>query len=123
MLTARSVAHDLVKLEGGSNQDASDVEVAVGETLSNAYRHAYGKGVGPVSVEIAFDTPRLTLTVIDEGKGLAHLPRVPGILSTQLGNVSRGMYLIGKLMDEVEFRHPLDADRGGVAVMMAKDLH
>ena len=50
----RLIGH-IVDEEGGSAEVEGEVEVAVGEILRNAYRHAYHGRPGPLEVEVSVD--------------------------------------------------------------------
>ena len=83
--------------------------VSITEALANAV--LYGNGGDPdkyVRVEVALDQSRVDLRVMDEGEGFdpdaVPDPTLPENLDRSGG---RGLFLIRKLMDEVEF-----SDRG-----------
>lgn len=87
--------------------------VGVTEALANAVR--YGNRSDPrkhVRVEVALDDSRVALKVIDEGKGFdpdsLPDPTLPANLERSGG---RGVFLMRKLMDEVEFINPGNAVR------------
>lgn len=119
MRLARKLVGHIVHLTGGSDEDASDVEVAVGEVLSNAHRHAYAGGVGPLSVELAYTPPSFHVVIHDDGAPVVDRPTIPRTLPA--GPSGLGLYLVGRLMDEAEVLHPYRNDRG-TAVRMAKRL-
>ncbi len=115
----RKMVSSAATAEGAAIIDASDIEVAVGETLMNAHFHAYGGEPGPLSLTVEFDGLRLAVTVSDEGKAIAERPTVP--MSLPPPGRGRGLYLIGQLMDDVNViasstRQP------GIAVRMAKRI-
>ncbi|MGH2397810.1 MAG: ATP-binding protein [bacterium] len=106
--------------EGMSRDAASEIEVAVGEALSNAYIHAYGRDVGPLEIDLASDGARVTILIHDHGKPLTDRPAIPGTLPQRGdGRGGRGLYLIGRLMDEAEVIHPGPRGRG-TAIRMVK---
>jgi serine/threonine-protein kinase RsbW len=85
--------------------------VGVTEAIANAV--LYGNQGDPgkiVRVEVALDLNRVVLRVVDEGPGFDEAavpdPTLPGNLH---GTGGRGLFLIRKLMDEVEYN-----DRGNV---------
>ena len=105
----RKVGH-LVALEAGFGAaQGSDVEVALGEALSNAFFHAYRGSPGPVHIEIIVESGELTLLVRDEGPALAAPPPVPATLQEAVG---RSLYLMANLMDGMDLVHPAEAGRG-----------
>jgi anti-sigma regulatory factor (Ser/Thr protein kinase) len=103
---------------GASEAAAVDIELAVGEVGSNAYEHAYGCGVGPLEVDIAFDGQRFTVEVRNHGKSIFP-PAVPEQMPQGLRG--RGLYIVDKLMDRVEVVNPIH-DGWGTAVRMMKRL-
>jgi anti-sigma regulatory factor (Ser/Thr protein kinase) len=118
MRLARKLVKDAVLLAGGSAADACDVEVAVGEVFANAHRHAYARGVGPLSVELSYAPPDLHVLIHDDGAPIVDRPTIPTTLPAGSG---WGLYLIGQLMDEAIVIHPHKGDRG-TAVRMVKRL-
>jgi len=111
---ARTLVRRAVEAKGASERDALDIEVAVGEILTNAYVHAYNRGVGPLDLRIAFDGERFMIEVRDHGKGITSIPRMsppsgPGL----------GLQVARRLMDEFEILRP---ERRGTAVRMVKRL-
>jgi len=107
--------------EGTSADAAGEIEVAVGEALSNAFIHAYDHSVGPLEIDLTFDGARLTVLVHDHGKALTDRPTVPSTLPAPTGRGGRGLFIIGQFMDEAEVLHP--GPRGpGTAIRMVKRL-
>jgi serine/threonine-protein kinase RsbW len=93
--------------------------VGVTEALANAV--LYGNQSDPaklVRVEVALDPSRVVLNVVDEGPGFDPArvpdPTLPGNLDHTGG---RGLFLIRKLMDEVQY-----SDRGNaVRLVLLRD--
>lgn len=79
---------------------ASDMEVAVGEALSNTYRHAYREDVGPVQVEVRLTETALTVIICDDGCA-AVAPTVPRTVPTRREPGGRGLYLASRLADDL----------------------
>ena len=87
--------------------------VGVTEALANAV--LYGNQSDPakiVRVEVVLDPSRIVLDVMDEGQGFDPSsvpdPTLPGNLE---GTGGRGLFLIHKLMDEVEYNDAGNAVR------------
>ena len=87
--------------------------VGVTEAIANAV--LYGNQGDPakiVRVEVALDLSRVVLRVVDEGPGFDEAdvpdPTLPGNLD---GTGGRGLFLIRKLMDEVEYNDSGNAVR------------
>jgi anti-sigma regulatory factor (Ser/Thr protein kinase) len=115
----RRFVRDLVLVHGGSAEDAFAVETATGEVLINAYEHAYRHQAGPLEINLLFDKARVELTVHDDGEVITDVPAIPS--TPPPGERGRGLYLVGRLMDESEVIHPSKSPRG-VGVRMAKYL-
>jgi anti-sigma regulatory factor (Ser/Thr protein kinase) len=97
----------VVAAVGASSADEvalADVEIAVGEALANAHRHAYGGATGRIEIDVVGRRIRdraivWTVSVHDHGTAVTP-PPVPEALSR--GPVGqRGLYLISRLMDRV----------------------
>jgi anti-sigma regulatory factor (Ser/Thr protein kinase) len=116
---ARRLVAYIARMEGGSEEVAQSVEVAVGEVLANAYHHAYKGGVGPLVLELSCDGARLQILVHDDGAPVVDKPAIPRVLPRGVGG--RGLYIVGQLMDEAEVIHPR-GESGGTAVRLTKDL-
>ena len=118
MRAVRRLVYAAVLAEGGSDGDGRDIELSVGEALANARRHAYEGGVGPIDVEMGFDGTLLTVTVHNGGKPVSPV-EVPRRLPEK-GTGGRGLYIIGRLMDQVEISRREGGE--GTSVRMAKRL-
>jgi serine/threonine-protein kinase RsbW len=95
----------------GGSRLSLNFQVGITEALANAV--LYGNGADPekyVRVEVSLDRVRVSLCVRDEGRGFEP-ERVPDptLPENLLRGGGRGLFLIRKLMDEVEF-----SDRGNV---------
>jgi anti-sigma regulatory factor (Ser/Thr protein kinase) len=111
----RKIVHAAAKTVGAADPVAYEIELAVGEALSNAWLHAYGGGIGIIELDTAFDGTYFTFTIHDRGAPITALPAIPRDLP-QKGR-GRGLYLIGQLMDEAEV---LKREGQGVALRMRK---
>jgi len=116
---ARKLLYAAARIRGASEQDARDIELAVGEALTNVRRHAYQDGIGPA--EVAIDCHDSGLTVIVRDWGIAGAPpAVPGSLSLESNSGGRGLYLISQLMQRVEILQ--NPEGWGVTLRMAKQF-
>jgi anti-sigma regulatory factor (Ser/Thr protein kinase) len=113
----RTVA-DIVGRHGGSARDVFDLELALGEALFNAHKHAYRGAAGPVAVDLAFAGNTFTVTVRDEGEP-ASVPAVPR--GAPVDRARLGLYVLAACVDAVDIRQNEDAGRG-LAVTMVKRL-
>lgn len=115
----RRFVAQIVMLSGGSNDDAAELELATGEVLANAYRHAYRKTHGPLQLDLMHDDQKVEISIHDEGDVIDGMLNIPSTLPE--GNDHRGLYLVGKVTDHAEIRHPRNA-KGGTTVRMVKHL-
>lgn len=95
------------------------VKLALEEAITNAMRHGNSlKASRKVTIHIVLDHGEIRLDVSDEGKGFNPKavpdPTQPGYSENMPGG--RGIFLIRKMMDTVEFYD------GGRGVRMAKKL-
>lgn len=112
---ARRRVRDAVVEAGLHLEPARNLEVAVGEVLSNVYQHAYARGVGPVFVEVHTSPGAFVVVVRDEGRTTS-APVIPETLPSRSTPGGRGLYLVEHLVDDVEIR--VNPGGHGVAVRM-----
>jgi anti-sigma regulatory factor (Ser/Thr protein kinase) len=124
MRLARKAVVAVVAASGSDAAALADVEIAVGEALANAHRHAYGGAPGRIEIDVAgrriTDQAIVwTVSVHDHGTAVTP-PPVPEALSR--GTVGqRGLYLISRLMDRVTII--VNPSTGyGVSITMEKTL-
>jgi anti-sigma regulatory factor (Ser/Thr protein kinase) len=96
-------------------QTVGEMEVAVGEILSNVHRHAYLGDVGPVSVALFCYPHRISVLIIDRGHATT-APAVPATLPSDRG----GLYLVSRLVDDVRIR--VNRAGYGLRVRLTKHL-
>jgi serine/threonine-protein kinase RsbW len=77
----------------------ADMKLAVTEACSNSVRHAYGDGVGAVSVRIELDEEAIAIEVVDEGQGF--VPPADHLGAVELREGGMGLALIRALSDEL----------------------
>jgi anti-sigma regulatory factor (Ser/Thr protein kinase) len=117
LAAARAQIRQAVAQTGLTPEATLDMEIAVGEMLSNVHRHAYPSGTGPVRVEVYQASRTVTVAVIDSGIAVVE-PVVPRTLPTRTEGGGWGLYLISRLADEVTFA--LNAEGPGLAVRVTK---
>lgn len=135
----RSFATSLAREVGFSDEEASQIEMAVDEACANVMRHAY-KHLGissdlPVEkrnldngvrrgcvlrIQAQMGKDFLKFTIIDQGIGLNKMPA--GVDSVEEfqdkgGKGGLGIYIIQNFMDEVEFEFP---ENSGTILTMTK---
>lgn len=119
---SRKLVAAAARAMGASRAVAFELEIALGEALANAYDHAYRSlGRGRIRIRLAFDDGGgLITTVSDTGGPLRSRPRIPREVP-QSSRRGRGLFLMSRLMDDLEVIHPVRAGRG-TAVRMTKRL-
>jgi anti-sigma regulatory factor (Ser/Thr protein kinase) len=115
----RRFVRDLVRVHGGSEEDAVALEIATGELLSNAYEHAYARQSGPLEIDLVYDKAKIELTLHDDGEPITDSPAIP--TTPPSGERGRGLYLVGQLTDESKVIHPW-SDLRGIGVRVVKYL-
>lgn len=97
---------------GGTDAEAFAIEAAVGEASANMYRGGYRHH--PEAVDLVCSTTNGTVEMVLTDYD--PLPREGDAL-----NQRRGRYLIGRVMDPVEFNDPMRHGHG-VSIRMVKTL-
>lgn len=116
----RRYVAQFVMLCGGSDDDAADLELATGEVLVNAYRHAYRKAHGPLQLDLDYDGQKVEVRVHDEGDMVPGTLTIPSTLPG--GSEHHGLYLVGKVTDNAEIVHPR-GPFGGTTVRMVRHVN
>ncbi len=116
----RKVIASTARIGGAVDDDARLIELSVGEALANARFYAYQNGVGPIEAVVTLDAEMFSVMIHSEGKPVTNGPRVPDTLETQ-ESLSWGLYMIGRIMDEVEITRSKLGDYG-TAIRMSKRL-
>lgn len=98
------------------------VQLAVDEACSNIIEHAYG-GEGEGEIECRYSSSESGLEIILRDSGKPFSPEKVKAFETdlplrELGNRGAGVFLMRKLMDEVEFRF---SKSGGTELKMKKN--
>jgi anti-sigma regulatory factor (Ser/Thr protein kinase) len=115
---ARQMIADMARACGAPSAVLGDLEIAVGEILANAQRHAYHGGVGPIRVDVRCDERSIEIVIHDEGAPLVRAPQVP--VAPGFGDQgSLGLYITRQLVDILEIKHPARDERG-TAVRLVK---
>ena len=118
---ARKIAATAALTAGATRMAAFELETALGEALTNAFLHAYGGDPrGRIVIRFEFVDGGLRVTVRDGGRTLHAIPPIPKEVTPGLES-GRGLYLMSRLMDDVEVIHP-DRRGRGTAIRMTKRL-
>jgi serine/threonine-protein kinase RsbW len=99
---ARERVMIMARTIGFTEDELSEVELAVGEALSNAFRHGCGGTDQRITVECETNGTALTVCVTDPGTGFhpGDIP-VPRMEALQEGGM--GLHFMRLMMDEVEY--------------------
>jgi serine/threonine-protein kinase RsbW len=107
-------------LSGGlGRQAAEEMDVAVGEVLSNANRHAYHGDIGPVRVGVFRSERAASVVVVDDGEAMK-TPEVPRSAPPPTSDGGRGLYLARQLTDGLAIR--VSKKGSGLVVWLTKRL-
>jgi serine/threonine-protein kinase RsbW len=79
----------------------ADLKLALTEAVSNSVRHAYGDGVGFVSVAYELSADALAVEVVDDGQGFDP-ERPPPLEGEELTEGGLGIAIIRTIADEFE---------------------
>ena len=96
----RLLAHEFAP---GGEEEAAQIELAVGEAVGNVLEHAHRFDASlPVRVEFRCDDGALQVDVFDHGPGF-DMTAVPALDPESLSSDGRGIYIMHALMDEVSY--------------------
>ena len=105
--------------KGDRNELANNINIVLTEAVTNAIMHANAADPNKeVRVRINISAAQLLIRVYDHGEGfdIDSVP-APSLISGQLKDRGRGIYIIKSLMDSVKFRM---TKSGNVLVMKKK---
>lgn len=92
------------KIVGFVSERVEDLKTAVAEACTNAIEHGNrGRPHARVIVTMNYEGGVLSVSVVDEGEGIKEFPEEPDILQKIQNLRGRGIFLIKRLVDEVEF--------------------
>ena len=106
----RKVAAIAVQVQAAEHV-VDDVELCVGEAVTNSVVHGYSDGEGTVDIAVDVDQDELTVIVSDRGQGLTDFVRD--------GDIGYGLQIIERLTRRVRIA---SAPRSGTEVYMVFDL-
>jgi serine/threonine-protein kinase RsbW len=118
----RDFVVDAAKSAGFSDLEIYAVELAVDEACANIIEHAYGgEGVGDIQCTCQVNKDKLTITLRDSGKPF-NPESVPepnlNVPLEELQPGGAGLFLMRKMMDEVEFK--FDPVKGNVLKLVKR---
>ena len=103
-------------------EQVSDIKTAVSEAVTNAIIHGYEGSEGNITVYAAMEGRRLTVEVIDYGKGIADIAEARQPFYTSRPDLERsgmGFTVMETLMDKVTILSQKDQ---GTCVRMEKEI-
>lgn len=119
---AMECSASFAKIVGLARDRVDDLKTAVAEACLNAMEHGNkGRTDARVIVTMNFDHCTFSITVMDEGEGVVELPEDPDIekkVEQLQAPRGLGIFLIRKLVDEVEFNKI--TNQGNVVRMVLK---
>jgi serine/threonine-protein kinase RsbW len=99
---------DYASAAGFSPARVAEIEMAVGEALTNICAYAYPRGKGEVEVRCTHDAgPRLCIDIIDRGVPFDPLSALPPDLSedpAERATGGLGIFLLRAMVDEMTYR-------------------
>lgn len=103
-------------------EEMEDVKTAVSEAVTNAVVHGYENGVGEITLETEVDGDLVTVTIHDDGCGIADIRQAMEPLYTgkpELERSGMGFSFMEAFMDEVNVE---SAPQMGTTVIMKKRI-
>jgi len=108
---------------GISRQRIADIELALEEILVNIIHYAYPGKTGTAAVNCRADNDRLIIEVVDKGIAFDVLSTAApdlaaDITEREVGGL--GIFLVRKLMDDVQYRRENDSNVLALTVLLGK---
>ena len=102
-------------------EEIDDIKTAVSEAVTNAVIHGYRNGEGIITLEAAIEENILTLTISDEGVGIADVEQAmePMFTTEPEERSGLGFSFMEAFMDQVEV---ISAPGKGTSVTMRKKI-
>ena len=102
-------------------EEIDDIKTAVSEAVTNAVIHGYRNGEGIITLEAAIEENILTLTISDEGVGIADVEQAmePMFTTEPEERSGMGFSFMEAFMDQVEV---ISAPGKGTSVTMRKKI-
>ena len=102
-------------------EEIDDIKTAVSEAVTNAVIHGYQNGEGTIYLEVAAEENVLTVTVQDDGVGIADVEKAmePMFTTAEGERSGMGFSFMEAFMDQVEV---VSAPNKGTSVTMRKKI-
>jgi serine/threonine-protein kinase RsbW len=112
---SRQQVRSFLQEHGVEEETAFDILICVNEACANAVEHS--ASASDVEVAVCLDESRVSIVVSDRGRGLDVVHHANHHKPALLSSGGRGLYVISRLMDEVDVH--ID---GGTEIRMVKRL-
>lgn len=100
---ARRQVHSIAR-NHFTEDEAHDIVIAVGEAISNAYRHGTpDRKYGLIYVDWSYTNRTLTVSIKDDGPGMS--PETQALLFSKAPRRGRGFDIIKRTVDDVYVEH------------------
>lgn len=119
---ARMIAASFLVQFNPTMEEMDDVKTAISEAVTNAVIHGYGEEEGVVEMHFLREEQKLTVTIIDEGKGMEDVHTAMQPMYTTKPELERsgmGFTFMEAFMDEVAVESELGK---GTTVCMNKNF-
>lgn len=103
-------------------EEIADIKTAVSEAVTNSIIHGYDGGEGKITLTCAIEGNKITVIVMDKGKGILDIKQAMEPLYTTKPELERsgmGFAFMEAFMDELEV---VSAPNEGTTVTMAKTI-
>ena len=103
-------------------EEIADIKTAVSEAVTNSIIHGYDGREGKIVLTCAIDGSKITVSVIDKGKGIVDIKQAMEPLYTTKPEMERsgmGFAFMEAFMDELEV---VSAPEEGTTVIMSKTI-
>lgn len=103
-------------------EEIADIKTAVSEAVTNSIIHGYDSGEGKITLSCAIEGNKITVIVMDKGKGILDIKQAMEPLYTTKPEMERsgmGFAFMEAFMDELEV---ISAPEEGTTVTMSKTI-
>ncbi|NUQ33767.1 MAG: ATP-binding protein [Planctomycetaceae bacterium] len=111
LVVAREFLIELLKRSTMPEKDARAVVLAVDEALANTIEHGFGGAEGEITLKVACDARRFSITIVDQAKQYDSASRVSQSNVDMQSHVDAGkrrglgLFIMRKVMDEVKYAY------------------
>jgi serine/threonine-protein kinase RsbW len=117
IVLGRLALSSLARLQPLTDEELSDLKLALTEACTNSVRHAYADRPGVVEIVYELHTDRVVIEVADDGVGF--VPEIEADETDELAEGGLGIAIIRALSDELEIG---ERNGGGSRIRFVKLL-